>query len=202
MSKKPLIFAAAILLAVLFLMANYLTLLYSGNYSEKTAEVMSYVLGKEPLPDEFSADEKSHLEDVKELISSSIRLFYAIIAILLCILVLLAESGSFSKNLKHSILFAAIFVISIAAASLFISQNFTFFFSQFHSLFFTEGSWLFPANSALITIFPESFFLNFFSKIIISSFLQADAILLLILMSTKIFAVLRHNAENLKIAEK
>lgn len=50
---------------------------------------------------------------------------------------------------------AVVVVLAAAAAVL----DFAAFFSAFHSLFFAEGTWVFPADSVLIGVYPEEFWM-------------------------------------------
>jgi len=50
-------------------------------------------------------------------------------------------------------------VLLVVAAALAGALNFDSFFAWFHSLFFTAGTWEFPADSLLIQLFPEGFWM-------------------------------------------
>ncbi len=39
--------------------------------------------------------------------------------------------------------------------------NWSWFFTQFHRVFFAEGTWQFPINSILIQLFPQSFWITY-----------------------------------------
>ena len=48
----------------------------------------------------------------------------------------------------------------IVALGIWAFVDFDSLFGQLHTLFFTGGSWIFPADSLLITLFPESFWMG------------------------------------------
>ena len=48
-------------------------------------------------------------------------------------------------------------LVFVLAAGLFMALGFDRAFEQFHGLLFEEGTWIFPADSLLIQLFPEPF---------------------------------------------
>ena len=53
---------------------------------------------------------------------------------------------------------AVIGIIAVLGIWAFI--NFDSLFTELHALFFSGGTWLFPADSLLITLFPEAFWMG------------------------------------------
>jgi uncharacterized membrane protein len=206
---KSLVLAAAMILASLFFIGNYYMVLYddyffatnfenhsSGSISD-ASNVRAYLLGQGTLASNlFSYEEVVHLSDVKEVMSDIHKLSYFFVILFLSLLLLLAKSSNswskFSNDIKYIFFIASIVVVSVTLLAVFVSKNFAYFFSSFHSLFFEDGTWFFPEGSALITFFPESFFLDFFRRVVISSFLQAAALILLIIPSIGIFTAFKH----------
>lgn len=70
------------------------------------------------------------------------------------------------KNIKKG---AIISLILITILVLFTSLNFHQSFTIFHEIFFPQGNWAFPANSLIITLFPQDFFISITTKILIST---------------------------------
>jgi uncharacterized membrane protein len=200
------VLAAILVMTALFFTGNYYLLLRDDaffqttvgkytNQKEEAANVRAYLLENKPLAVSFSDREIRHLSDVRGVIESSLGWFYILIVVFFALLVLLAKSSrswhEFSKELRFVFFYSAVFTVALSLFAIFVSKNFTFFFSKFHSLFFLPGSWVFPEGSALITFFPERFFLDFFRRIILSSFLQAAAIILFIFPEMKIFTLFK-----------
>jgi len=50
-------------------------------------------------------------------------------------------------------------VVLVGVAALFGVVSFDALFTWFHSLFFAPGTWQFPADSLLIVLFPEAFWI-------------------------------------------
>lgn len=51
-------------------------------------------------------------------------------------------------------------IVLLALCALWTSIDFVGFFSAFHRLFFPQGNWAFPAQSLLITMLPEGFWMG------------------------------------------
>jgi uncharacterized membrane protein len=50
------------------------------------------------------------------------------------------------------------FLVAVVALALLAAfTDFEWLFTKFHGLFFTSGTWTFPADSMLIRLFPEPF---------------------------------------------
>ena len=50
--------------------------------------------------------------------------------------------------------------VRVTCSRIWAFVDFDSLFNQLHTLFFTGGSWVFPADSLLITLFPESFWMG------------------------------------------
>ncbi len=102
----------------------------------------------------------SHLDDVYQVVSTT-RIALAVVmaaALLGCVLIgLLGGRRKLGKTLMCSA--AAVLVLFILLA-LWVVLDFNGFFAFFHSLFFANGTWTFPANSLLIRMYPEGFWIG------------------------------------------
>jgi uncharacterized membrane protein len=102
----------------------------------------------------FTSDEISHLVDVARLYRP-ISLSLNILAVGAWSVLILAVAKK--KKLRANFLFASKvltgFLIILSTCLLF----FSFFFEKFHMVLFPGGNWQFPADSMLITLFPEIF---------------------------------------------
>lgn len=84
-----------------------------------------------------------------------------------------------NRSLLRSGLFnGAIFTLSIIATIIVIAViNWDFFFTGFHNLFFTSGTWRFEYSDTLIRLFPEQFWFDAALTIGFLTFLNAVIIL-------------------------
>jgi integral membrane protein (TIGR01906 family) len=99
----------------------------------------------------------SHLLDVRRVISGA-RLATGVAALLLAVYVGWCLSRRRFAVLARGMLVAAIFLtVAIVLAVFFALTSFDELFITFHGLFFAPGTWMFPADSLLIRLFPERF---------------------------------------------
>lgn len=108
----------------------------------------------------FESRELDHLEDVKKLfnrLETIQRLASALFAAAAIYLAILRHQRLlFIRTIGTGGALTLILTALIAALSLF---DFGSFFSGFHELFFSPGTWLFPPDSLLIKVFPLSFWM-------------------------------------------
>lgn len=186
---KLLIAVSAILVALIFF-GNFVFLLnnngfYSSEFSKlgvnatAASNVVSFVNGKSSLSGKFGYDESSHLEDVKSLLTSVKHLYHAAIVLLAAAVIYLFRTRKFLK------LMPKIFVISGAVSLLLLlvlfllSLNFSTLFGILHKPFFASGTWLFPADSLLIQLFPEQFFSDFARTFFLLLLVNSSAFLII-----------------------
>ncbi len=116
----------------------------------------------------FNEREKLHMADVRQLLLNALRVrnLSAAAALILLLSGLFLHKKTLSlflSTLFRSILatFAGI-LIFILLAGLIVSRNFTYYWTIFHEIFFTNDLWLLdPATDLLINIVPEGFFMDF-----------------------------------------
>lgn len=101
-----------------------------------------------------------HLEDcIPVFATSRIMIILSLVFAAVGIILLIARRR---RKLAGWIMFAtppAVIGI-IVALGIWAFVDFDSLFGQLHTLFFTGGSWIFPADSLLITLFPESFWMG------------------------------------------
>jgi integral membrane protein (TIGR01906 family) len=105
----------------------------------------------------FDAAAVSHLRDVRRVFSGA-RLATGLSALLLAVYVGWCVAVRRFRELARGMVAGAIVLaagIALALAGAFTS--FDALFAAFHGLFFTAGTWTFPADSLLIRLFPERF---------------------------------------------
>ncbi|MBC8500642.1 MAG: DUF1461 domain-containing protein [Nanoarchaeota archaeon] len=121
----------------------------------------------------FTEEEQSHLEDVKALLNKfffslyiSVLLFFISIIILFFI-----NKKQFKDYIPKIVFLSGLVSFTIIVLFFLASLNFSMTFKGFHKLFFSQGNYLFPESSLLITLFPAAFFKSFFLRLMLSSFL-------------------------------
>jgi integral membrane protein (TIGR01906 family) len=115
----------------------------------------------QPIYDER---ELSHMQDVKNVVQGSLRVWYISLAILI-LLAIFAWRGNWRAEYLAGLQRGGWWMIGlavtlglIAGAGILLNPNiFWAFFAWFHSLFFEGDSWLFYYSDTLIRLFPIRF---------------------------------------------
>ena len=108
----------------------------------------------------FDAAAVSHLRDVRSVISGA-RLATGAAALLLAAYVSVCLARRRLERLRSGMFAAAwVLVVAVVLAAVAAFSNFEALFAYFHSLFFASGTWTFPADSLLIRLFPEPFWIT------------------------------------------
>ena len=155
------------------------------NYLEIDRNVTRYITGLgSKLNVDFNEDEKSHMADVKRLIMFEEFVF---IALLIGFFVLVYKRKIHLNHFKK----AALIMFLIALFSLIASLFFNRFFELFHLIVFPQGNWQFQASSLMIQTYQQSFFQEFFVRVIVVAFI----FLLLLILLIKIVKKLIINSE-------
>ncbi|MFH1071957.1 MAG: DUF1461 domain-containing protein [Nanoarchaeota archaeon] len=168
----------------------------SQKLDEKTAHnitqnLFAYYQQRDSLK-HFTPQEQFHLKDVKGVIQLMFIIYsFAVLIIVFALVhVFWKHRATFSKNRKQRHLFdyrrillrifKAVRIAGLVSLAiillLFLFElvgGFGLLFTGFHSLFFPQGNWQFPADSLLITLFPEQFFRDIAEKIFVRSFVIA-----------------------------
>ena len=149
-----------------------------GNADEVLNEILLFFKNKSELSNVFTENEKSHLNDVKNLVISLNYVFYGLLLLEIILLVLLFLA--YRNNIKVFFeIIGLIFVItglSIVIFSLVLyifSGSFSDIFVKFHLIVFPWGNWQFPDTSILIKMFPEQFFYDFTYKAVSNAVITA-----------------------------
>lgn len=168
--------------------------LVTNNYSENvsnsqmlaedvTNNLVSYMRGKSELK-YFSQEEKSHLRDVKFIISGINFIYYSSVVIFLLILIIFyykfKSNMGFVEKLSKMVLYGSItsltFIVAILLLIIFFFQE---LFLLMHVILFPQGNWMFDQTSLLITLFPNQFFINFGLRIFIYALFQSIIFLII-----------------------
>ena len=185
--KPHLIIKIMIIFILLLGLPSFLSLAPSLYYSEaektdanETLEdaeayyenVRGFLNNREPLREEFTELETKHMQDVKFLFNliRSITIVF-LVAIIIYTAHLYRENRKketflLIKDVRNATIITLIIIATLTALVLI---NFSTTFDVFHYVFFPQGNWTFPYTSLLITLFPETFFMNLATKIMIAT---------------------------------
>jgi integral membrane protein (TIGR01906 family) len=107
----------------------------------------------------FDAPAVSHLRDVRRALAGA-HTFTGVLAALVAVwLGVLIARRRFSAISDALISGAGLCMLLVAVAALAGVTDFEALFTWFHGLFFSAGTWEFPAESLLIEVFPEGFWM-------------------------------------------
>ncbi len=108
----------------------------------------------------LSSEALSHLDDVNEVISSlRMPLLGITLIAAFCLMGLVYMFGA--KPAGWSLLIAGCATLGLfALVGLWAAFGFDGFFAVLHGLFFSEGTWTFPADSLLIQMYPQGFWMG------------------------------------------
>lgn len=145
---------------------------------ELTDNMFKFFKGKEELK-YFNEAEKSHMQDVKFVISGINFIYYSSTIFFIAFFLILyflskKDKMSFIEHLYRIIFYGSsaslIFLIIIFLWTVF---SFDTLFFLMHLIFFPQGNWMFPAGSLLITLFPERFFFDMALRIFVYAIFQS-----------------------------
>jgi integral membrane protein (TIGR01906 family) len=137
----------------------------------------------------FDAAEKSHLKDVKQVLTG-IRACLMICLSLFVIDLLLGYSllGKGARQWLSRILFwGGVWTLLACLLLILLGLNFEPLFILFHQVFFSQGNWQFAASSSLIRLFPEQTFIDLFRIILMRTSVAGSLLTALGLLLVKRF---------------
>lgn len=161
---KLAVFFFSILVAVSTLLFSYELVVAFTHYSESQQNVFNYLRGESELSDDFTLEERNHLNDVR-LVMQNVRWIF----VWLVVSSILLGAYLFKKSaLGHGFFWGGVAGIA-GIGIIFIVQLFSFnaVFDLFHRPLFASGSWVFGADSLLIQTFPLDFFVRIAKKIFV-----------------------------------
>jgi len=138
----------------------------------------------------FNDREKAHMIDVVALFNGWNT--YKIVCLIACPFIFAAGFFSISENraryfAKRYIAGASIFFVILIAAGIWAAIDFNSLWTHFHLLFFHNDLWLLdPNTSVMINMFPEKFFNDIVTRIIV-----VTAAAVLVPLATSIVCVVR-----------
>ena len=162
------IISVVLLVLLCFLLSYHLTIA-TLSLAPEQQEVLSFLYSDHSLSG-FTPSELSHLYDVKKVMNGAAAVLF--VAVLLTVSIVLHNFD------KKAFLFAGLTVLCIVFFLLLLAFfYFDQLFAAFHSLFFAQGTWIFPSDSKLIQLFPLSFFITLTKRILIGTFLCSIALI-------------------------
>ncbi|MGH3651779.1 MAG: TIGR01906 family membrane protein [Glutamicibacter sp.] len=107
----------------------------------------------------FTEGEVQHMVDVKNLIGFA-YILGAVLAVILIIGVWYLAKR-YAGGVRRALFSGAILALAgIAALAITAIMGWDNFFTQFHALFFSDGTWTFNASDTLIRLYPEQYWLD------------------------------------------
>lgn len=149
-----------------------------------TENMFKFFKGKEELK-HFSEKETSHMQDVKFVVSAMNFIYFSSALFFILIFFIIYFLSKPDKLLFIDKLSKIIYYGSVAALAIliliFLWAIFSFdtLFYLMHLVFFSQGNWMFPTDSLLITLFPESFFFDMSLRIFIYAIFQSGIFFLI-----------------------
>ncbi|HLC91354.1 MAG TPA: DUF1461 domain-containing protein [Candidatus Nanoarchaeia archaeon] len=158
MDKKVIRTVFSLFLVIFLLLFSYTTTVFFIEKTPSQQQTIDYLYGRGELPSDYTALEKSHLEDVKNVMKYTDYLFYISLAIITLLLTYFRKD---KQELHHLLWIGSMStMVSVALILLLALLFFDQLFTAFHLLFFPQGNWTFPYNSLLIRTFPLQFFMK------------------------------------------
>ena len=163
------IISVVLLVLLSFLLSYHLTIA-TLSLAPEQQEVFSFLYSDHSLSG-FTPSEISHLYDVKKVMNGAAAVFFVVILLTLSVVLHNFE--------KKAFLIAGLTVFSVVFFLLLLAFfYFDQLFAAFHSIFFAQGTWIFPPESKLIQLFPLSFFITLTKRILIGTLLCSIVLIL------------------------
>ena len=164
--------------AVLFLLLlSYKLALWIFPLTGGQQETLDFLREKGELQLNYTAAERTHLEDVVTVMRYVDYIFYGL---LLAATLFIISNWNNRPLLRKLFRYGGISTVSAALVILiFVLLSFNTSFTVFHQLFFPQGNWQFPADSLLIQTFPLKFFVSMGKGIFMLTILLGSLFILL-----------------------
>jgi len=113
----------------------------------------------------FTDDEQEHLADVRNVMDNGYLLVFGafLLFIFFLIYTFVVSERKVSQTLEwlsKTLIISGIITLVLVVLLGITGLNFTWFFEQFHVVLFPQGNYAFPADSQLIMLFPEGFWIG------------------------------------------
>ena len=136
--------------------------------------LLQFIKGREALSSDFNEREVSHMHDVRAVIRGFLYVMYAMLILYIILLWIMIKRFKVSiEKIMYLNAGGGVLTILLLLFLYIATLNFSIVFDRFHTVFFNAESWVFPAQSLLIQLFPQQFFLDFTYTIVIRSMVSA-----------------------------
>ena len=127
----------------------------------------------------FNEKEKSHLKDVKDMIDSAINLLLILILLFFILLIYFYNTKQLIIFFNSLMLGSFLSIFLILIIFLLSLSNFDDLFLNFHLISFNNDLWLLnPETDNLIKLFPQQFFYDALSRVVIYSLIISVLVLI------------------------
>ncbi len=139
--------------------ASSRAVLQNAETGEDPVDVLQYLYAAGPSY-ALDRDALSHLNDVNGVIANVTPPLIGIAVVAVIMLIVVGRAFG-SVALGQTLIGAGCTVLgAFLMLGVWAVVNFSGFFAVFHTLFFAEGSWLFPPDSLLIQMYPTPFWMG------------------------------------------
>lgn len=115
------------------------------------------------LPDDqlaFTAAEVTHMEDVRTVVRGTLIAWLLALGAIATGVAML-RPGERRERLRRALFAGGLLTGSLVGVVALVGLvSFDFFFEAFHSVLFERGTWQFPNDSTLISLYPERFWMT------------------------------------------
>ncbi|WP_345882396.1 TIGR01906 family membrane protein [Sinomonas halotolerans] len=119
----------------------------------------------------FSEREVAHMADVKLVVLSAYGAGAALLVFFVVVYLAIRRTrGAFARGLFAGSLVTVFLVVALAVLGLLGWQQ---FFTEFHRIFFADGTWTFSLEDTLIRLFPGQFWIDAALAIAVLTFVTA-----------------------------
>jgi integral membrane protein (TIGR01906 family) len=206
--KNKILFGVLVVsVAIIILLSNFYFLLYDKSfyvsefskydlYIEKwdmfLDNMFDFFKGKAELNPYFNERETSHMDDVKDVIHGFVVALQAALVVSLVFgFYLLKDKRKRRKTIVKLLIYSGGLAMLISVLFFVLSFKFEWLFVNFHSVFFKPGTWIFYEGDLLIKIFPQQFFVDFFSRVVFVNFIIGEIMLIVGVILLKFKNLLR-----------
>ncbi len=157
-AQKFVLLLFCLFLPLFLMLFSYKITLFFVQLTPQQQQTIAFLQEKEELKLNYTAEEKSHLQDVQKVMKNIDLLFYFLLLMLTLIFTYTRKDRQQLRKLFLSGGVAAVILLLLLLVVIFV--NFNYSFTIFHNIFFPQGNWLFSADSLLIKTFPPEFFVK------------------------------------------
>lgn len=131
----------------------------------------------------YQESELSHMVDAQHIAQVAFAILYGLTLVLLIGSIALSRSANGRAALRRGLFSGGLLtLLLIGGLAVFVLLSWDSFFTQFHELFFAEGTWQFQYSDSLIRLYPVRFWQD--TALTIGGLAVAGALLIMVACST------------------